>query len=313
MNRKDFLSKALVAGLGIAFVPVISQCSTAASGKAKIYPSLMPKSGDIQKLRGNVSAFSLKGGTVGVLETKNEFVVIDSQYPDSIQYLLDAVSEKGKPISYLCNTHHHGDHTGGNIAFKDLKTNILAQKLVPVYQRERAMEQKKENEQLYANILFEKEYVKEFSGEKMKAMHIEAGHTFGDTIYHFENDNVAHLGDLIFNNVMPVYRPKDGSNVFSWIRYLEKIESYFDTETQFIFGHGNTKENAIGTKADIAKMKDFLSAAQYFVTKENNDGKTVKQILAKHKVIPGFESHQPLWETHFEELIQGLYTTSKFG
>lgn len=311
MNRKQFLNKSFAAGLGIAVAPLFLQC-VSSMGSTSMYPLLSLKSGDIQKVRGNVSAFTLKGGTVGVLETKNEFVIIDSQFPDSIQSLLDAVSANGKPISYLCNTHHHGDHTSGNIAFKNLTNNVLAQKLVPDLQRRAAIEQKKEDAQLYANILFDKEYKKDFSGEKMKAMHLGAGHTFGDTLYHFENENVAHLGDLIFNNIMPVYRPKDGSNVFGWIAYLEKIENYFDQDTQFIFGHGNTKENAVGTKADVVKMRTYLTAAQDFVVKQHSMGMSVAQIAEKYSVIPGFETYQPKSPSHFSDFITGLYTTNKF-
>ena len=69
------------------------------------------------------------------MEIKDSFVVIDSQFPDYIQPLIDSVSQvKGKPIEFLCNTHHHGDHTAGNFAFKNLTQKIVAQKNVPELQ-----------------------------------------------------------------------------------------------------------------------------------------------------------------------------------
>lgn len=313
MNRKQFLNKTIVAGLGVAIVPSLLHCTTK-SGiiSMQIFDALQTKSGEIQKVNGNVSAFTMKGGTIGVLETKEGFVIIDSQFPDSVQFLLDAISTKGKPVSYLCNTHHHGDHTAGNIAFKGLTNSILAQAVVPKYQKERAIEQKKENAQLYANILFEKEYVKVFSGEKMKAMHLGAGHTFGDTIYHFENSNAAHLGDLVFNNMMPVYRTKDGSNVLGWIKYLEKIEKYFDKETKFIFGHAEANPNVVGTIEDVTKMKNFLSGAQDFAVEQHKLGLSPTQIAEKYKVVPGFENVSPRFDGHFKDFLEGLYTTNNF-
>ena len=314
MNRKNFLNTTFVAGLGVALIPTILQCTTKSKlVEMQLFDALQTKSGEIQRVQGNVTAFNMKGGTIGVLETKNEFVIIDSQFPDSVQHLLDAISAKGKPISFLCNTHHHGDHTGGNIAFKGLTNNVLAQTVVPKFQKERAIEQKKEDAQLYANILFEKEYVKDFSGEKMKAMHLGAGHTFGDTIYHFENSNAAHLGDLVFNNMMPVYRTKDGSNVFGWIKYLEKIEKYFDNETKFMFGHAEANPSVIGTIQDVTKMKNFLSAAQDFAVQQHKMGLSPTQIAEKYKVVPGFENVNPRFDGHFKDFLEGIYTTNNFN
>ena len=95
--------------------------------------------GEISKIRGNVSSFTNRGGTVGLLETKDSFVVIDAQFPDFIQPLIDSISQvKGKPIEFLCNTHHHGDHTAGNFAFKDLTQKIVAQRM---FQNCRKMQQ----------------------------------------------------------------------------------------------------------------------------------------------------------------------------
>lgn len=312
MNRKEFLNRTLTAGLGLALAPALLHCTMVPPRTKEKFANLLVKAGKIQNVRGNMGAFTSKGGSVGVFETKNEFIVIDAQYPDSIQALLNAISEKGKPISCLCNTHHHGDHTSGNVAFKGVTDHILAQRIVPELQKKAAVVQKTEEQQTYADILFDKEYTKDFSGESMKAMHLGAGHTFGDAIYHFEDDNVAHLGDLMFNNVMPVYRQKDGSNVFGWIEVLQKIEKYFDKDTRFIFGHGNTDENAIGTLAEVTKMKSYLTSAQDFVVKEHKSGRSVEDIVAQYKVIPGYESHQPKWESHFKEFITGLYTTNKF-
>ncbi len=47
--------------------------------------------------------------------------------------------------------------------------------------------------------------------KRVTAYHFGAGHTFGDAMYHFEKDNVVHMGDLMFINMIPVYRVKDGS------------------------------------------------------------------------------------------------------
>ena len=135
MNRKEFLTTSLGATLGVAFLPQLLACTS----QRNIYNALLPLKGEVSKIRGNVSSFTNRGGTVGLLETKDSFVVIDAQFPDFIQPLIDSISQvKGKPIEFLCNTHHHGDHTAGNFAFKNLTQKIVAQKNVPELQKNAA-------------------------------------------------------------------------------------------------------------------------------------------------------------------------------
>ena len=88
----------------------------------------------------------------------------------------------------------------------------MAQKNVPELQKNAAELAKNLEKQVYANILFEDQYLIKSGGEKVTAYHFGAGHTFGDAMYHFEKDNVVHMGDLMFNNMIPVYRTADGSD-----------------------------------------------------------------------------------------------------
>lgn len=53
-------------------------------------------------------------------------IIMDIRFSDAIQPLIDAIKATGKPIVYLCNTHHYGDHAGGNIAFKEITNKIIA-------------------------------------------------------------------------------------------------------------------------------------------------------------------------------------------
>src|SRR5690606_30138817 len=82
MDRKQFLATTFSAGLGLAVMPGLLSC--AATTRA-VYEPFLPASGDLKKVEGTVSRFTNRGGTVGLLKTKDGFVVIDSQFPDAIQ------------------------------------------------------------------------------------------------------------------------------------------------------------------------------------------------------------------------------------
>jgi cyclase len=63
------------------------------------------------------SIFMLKGrgGNIGVSVGEDGVFLIDSQFPDASADIIQRVqSLSKKPIKLLVNTHHHGDHVGGN-------------------------------------------------------------------------------------------------------------------------------------------------------------------------------------------------------
>lgn len=284
MNRKEFLYKSSVAALGVALAPSLIGCSA----PTVLYEIPKLSAGNLAKVRGNVNRYVNRGGTIGLFETKEGFVVIDSQFPDSVKPFLEGISSKNKSVLYLANTHHHGDHTSGNISFKDLTKKIVAHKRVPELQRKAAEERKTLDQQLYPDILFEDTFRFALGREKVRGYHFGAGHTFGDVVYHFENDNVVHMGDLVFMNLIPVYRISDGANSISWITVLDRAIEKFDADTLFIFGHSDKPENATGTKADLIDMRNFLIATNDFVTKAIQQGKTTEQLLKEHTYVPGF-------------------------
>ena len=307
MNRKDFLATTFSAGLGLALMPTFLSCKTTKPINRSVFEPLNLSTGNLAKVRGNVSRYTNKGGTVGIFETKEGFVIIDAQFPDTIKPVLDGISAKGKPIEFLCNTHHHGDHTSGNISFKDLTNKIVAHQRVPELQRKAAEKSNKLNEQLYANILFEKEYKINLGNEKITGYHFGNGHTFGDVVYHFENDNVVHVGDLMFINMIPVYRTSDGADSFNWIKVLGKIQEKFDDDTLFIFGHANKPELTVGNKSNLKEMSEFLAASNDFMMKAIRESKSNEQLLTENAFIPGFENRTT--KERFPDYLKGLRET----
>ena len=64
-----------------------------------------------------------------------------------------------------------------------------------------------------------------------------AGHTNGDSIIHFEEANIVHLGDLLFNRRHPYIDKSVRANISNWIKLLDKTASTFDKKTKYICGH----------------------------------------------------------------------------
>ena len=88
-------------------------------------------------LRESVGYFTGQGGTIGYHISKDGVVVVDAQMPATAKICLDGIMERdgGRTIDVLVNTHHHGDHTGGNRVFKPSVKKILAHENVPELQK----------------------------------------------------------------------------------------------------------------------------------------------------------------------------------
>ncbi len=240
----------------------------------------------IKMLRGDIGIFTERGGTIGFYQSKDGYVVVDSQFPDPSQHLIDELRKnKEMPFKLLINTHHHGDHTGGNISFKGIVEHVVGhENCLANYKR--VTEDKTADKQLYQDITFGNSWKQKVGKEKIKAHYFGAAHTNGDAIIHFEHANIAHMGDLLFNQIHPFIDRSSGASIKSWISVLQKTNSQFDNETIFIFGHAADAEKITGNKQDIIAFEDYLQKLLTFVEGEIKAGKTKEEII-KNKEIPG--------------------------
>src|SRR5687768_11692876 len=104
----------------------------------------------ITMLRNDVGIFTERGGTIAFLLSKKGIVVVDSQFPEQSQHLIDELKKRSdNPFKLLINTHHHGDHSAGNISFKGITEHVLAHENSKKNQETAAKNQKTEDKQLY--------------------------------------------------------------------------------------------------------------------------------------------------------------------
>ncbi len=246
----------------------------------------------MKMVRDNVGVFTEKGGTIAYLRTKEGWVVVDSEFPEQAQHLIDALKKTDdKPVSLLINTHHHGDHTGGNIAFKGIAGHVVAHQNSLKNQKAVAEKGNTVDKQLFPDVTFSDGWKQKVGGESLRAYYFGQGHTDGDSLIHFENANVVHMGDLVFNRRYPFVDRSAGANIKSWVSVLDKTLSTFDNKTMFVFGHAFDPEKITGTKDDIRAFKDYLEKLLTFVSSEIKAGKSKDDVL-KATAVPGVTEWQ---------------------
>ena len=106
---------------------------------------------------------------------------------------------------------------------------------------------------------------------------------------HFENANIAHLGDLVFNRRFPFIDVPGGASIDQWIETLEKIVKYYDKDTIFICGHANEKYSVQINAYDIKAMQNYLDKLRIYIKQQVKDGLTEEAVIAKTTIIPGAE------------------------
>ena len=118
---------------------------------------LLAPAGEMKTLRNNVGIFTERGGTIAWMIDKEGLVVVDTQFPDTAGHLIEEIRKQSqRRVDLLVNTHHHGDHSGGNIVFKDIVNKVVAHKNSRANQERVAIGAKTEDKQLYPDTTAEK-------------------------------------------------------------------------------------------------------------------------------------------------------------
>ena len=145
-------------------------------------------------------------------------VAVDSQYMPNAEICVAGLKQRApKGIAMLINTHHHGDHTGGNMAFKGSVQKIVAHEACAAWHRKTAEQAGTLAQQAFADTTFAETWKTTFGDETIHARYYGAGHTSGDAVITFEKANVVHMGDLLFNRAHPNIDRPAGRELANWI------------------------------------------------------------------------------------------------
>ena len=281
MERRNFLKSTALTAASLALLNKRSFASMLADPTYQFKP-----------LRNNVGMFAEQGGTIAWLVNKEGIVVVDAEFPDPATHLIAELKKQSdKPFEWLINTHHHGDHTSGNISFKGIANKVAAHANSLTNQKNVAVKNNSEDKQLYPDTTFTDTWKIKVGDEHISAYYFGTGHTNGDTMIHFENANIVHTGDLVFNRRYPFVDNSAGASVKHWPVALEQSQKKFDKNTLFVFGHAFDPQKVTGTMDDVIAMQNFMEKLEDYVAGSIKAGKTKDQILQATS-IPGVTDWQ---------------------
>lgn len=228
---------------------------------SKVEIKVIPVARNIYMLQG-------EGGNIGVSVGDDGLLIVDDQFAPLAPKIEAALKQlhPGK-LKFLLNTHHHGDHTGGNAHF-GREAHIIAHENV----RKRLAGAAKE---ALPVITFDDSLHVHFNGEEIRLTHLPHGHTDGDTMIHFTGANVIHMGDQFFSGRFPNIDLGGGGDVRGYIRNVQHVLTNLPPDVKLIPGHG-----PLSTAKELKELHEMLLETSGIVERQIGEGKSLTEIKA---------------------------------
>lgn len=225
------------------------------------------------KITDSIYMLEGRGGNIGVSVGDDGILIIDTQFDNMAQPILDAIDDiQEGGIDFIVNTHFHGDHTGGNQALGQ-EAVVVAHKNVRVRMIGRRDLDEAEFRNSLPFVTYEDKAEIHYNGEDIELKHYPAGHTDTDTVVHFPKANVIHMGDHFFVDRFPFIDEPNGGNVKSYMNNVRSIIESAPDDVTIIPGHG-----PLATKDDLKRFLKLVEDSTAYIQKQIDAGKDKKAI-----------------------------------
>lgn len=249
-----------------------------------------------------------QGGNALVLASSSSALLVDCKNAGFGPSLLKESQAFAGALTFVVNTHHHADHTGGNATFSGISRLLAHHRAEPriLAQYERYIAQmgnllslvRESNEpwaeqmridaipfleragQLDASDFGPNDLVSDEGRElrvgelRVELVHVGAGHTDNDLFVAIPGLNMIHTGDLLFYKLHPFIDRSAGATTTGWIKSLEVMIERCNDNTIVVPGHGEVT-NVTG----LRWMVDYFKQTRDLVQKAIDEGKTREQIV----------------------------------
>lgn len=240
---------------------------------------------ETQKLSNTVYMLTGQGGNIGISVGEDGVLVIDDQYAPLTPKIVDAIKTiSDQAIRFVANTHHHGDHTGGNENLATLGATIISHDNV----RQRLAE--KSSEKALPVITFNDKLNVHLNGEKVVVFHLNNAHTDGDAMLYFTQSNVLHTGDIYFNSMYPYIDLSSGGTVNGYIDAVKQSLMLIDDDTKIIPGHGK-----LSNKKEYKFFLSMLETLKTNVLAEIESGKTEDEVATNGTITKTYDDLGYSW------------------
>jgi len=249
------------------------------------------------KLSDNVYMLRGSGGNIGISTGSDGVFIIDDQFAKLTSKIIAAIKTiSSESLAILINTHHHGDHTGGNLNMAKEGVKIIAHENV-----RRRLENQNNPMEALPVITFNDRLNIFINGEKVSVYHVKNAHTDGDAILYFSQSNVLHTGDTYFQNRYPYIDLNSGGSINGYINAVKKALSVINEDTKIIPGHGS-----ISNKDEYLNFLTMLETLRSNVQNEIDKGKSENEVADNSEITKKYDELNYSWSFITSEKIRRL-------
>ncbi|HYW47130.1 MAG TPA: MBL fold metallo-hydrolase [Bryobacteraceae bacterium] len=220
-----------------------------------------------------------------IIEMKDYLIVVDANFPSGARgAMADAKRLSSKPVKYVFDTHHHGDHLYGNpvwtqagattLAFKgvaeELKRLEPARWQAAAKTRADVAELKRDGPEPPKQDINEASYVLNDGSRKVEFHNYGWAHTRGDGFVYLPKEQVLCSGDAVVNG--PHNATMD-ANIGNWPTVLHAVEKL--KVKHVLPGHGLP-----GGRELITGQAEFMTELHKAVKAGIEQGKKVEELQA---------------------------------
>jgi cyclase len=236
------------------------------------------------KLTDSVYMLKGSGGNIIVSVGQDAVFMVDDQFAPLTVKIKDAISKiTDKPIKFVINIHWHPDHTGGNenlgetgviiVSHDNVKKRLSTEQFSDFFKRSVPPLSEKglpiitfsDNMSIYQN------------DDEINIIHMDNGHTDGDSIVSFTKNNVIHVGDDFSDKAYPFIDISSGGTIDGLISSLKTISSIINDNTKVISGHAG-----ISNKTKVSEYENMLIDVRNQISQMITEGKSLEDIIPLH-------------------------------
>lgn len=213
----------------------------------------------VTALRDGLYMLQGDGGNITVLTGPDGLLIVDTDEVWAHNRIRDALAQlQDGPVTHVINTHSHGDHRGGNAAFRAGGADVIA------------MAATRDNIETdgYAaatpedlpNVIVEGGHRLTFNGQTITFHHAPLAHTNGDLVIRFQPANVVAAGDVFITDGLPFLSRGAGATLDGHLEGQTMLRGLMDADTILIPGHGE-----ISDRAELINIQTRLRAIRSYM------------------------------------------------